>query len=130
MAGEANITEKQFLDFAARIDRRMDKLELTRRKITPLVPVTIPTEGWETDNTYPKYPNCYDITIDGLLETDVVVMESLPESEDAARAASFMGTESYAGKVRLRAKNVPTAAIMAQYRIINTVPYVAQEEGQ
>ena len=129
MGDEQNITMKQFVDFARRVDQRLDKLELNRQRITPLVPITISTEGWGTDETYSKYPNCYDIEIDGVLETDVAVVESLPESEDVVRAANFMQTQTYAGKVRLRAENVPTEAISAQYRIINAVPYGAQEEG-
>ena len=35
----------------------------------------------------------------------------------------FTNTQSYAGKFRLRAASVPTAAISAQYHIINTVKY-------
>ena len=127
MANE-NITLRHLLDLAERADQRLDRLELHRQKITPLVPITIPTDGWGTDETYPKYPNCYDIAIPGLLETDMVIMESLPVSDDVARAANFMQTETCAGKVRLRAENVPAGAISAQYRIINTVPYGTQKE--
>lgn len=130
MSNDQNITMKHLLDLAARADERLDKLELGKQNITPLVPITIPATGWGSDTAYPKYPHCYDIAIDGLLETDVVAVESLPESEDVARAANFMQTQSYAGKVRLRAENVPAGAISAQYRIINTVSYGTQKEGQ
>lgn len=128
MADEQNVTLKQLLDLAARADKRLDDLELGKQNISPLVPITILTTGWETDDTFPKYPKCYDIAIDGLLETDIVAVDTLPGSEEVARAANFMQTQSYAGKVRLRAKNVPTEAIEAQYRIINTAQYAAQEQ--
>lgn len=51
----------------------------------------------------------------------VVHVTPAPESYSVARTAGFITTESMAGKLRLRAKKAPTAAIKAQYRIINTV---------
>lgn len=39
------------------------------------------------------------------------------------RGDSVTDTESMAGKLRLRAASVPTAAIKAQYHITNTVKY-------
>ena len=129
MADDQNITLRQLKEALRLADQRLDALELGRQRITPMVAVTIPATGWENDDAYPKYPHRCDVAISGLLETDIVAMESLPESYDAARAAGFMQTESYAGYVRLRAKHVPTEAILAQYRVIKTAPYAAQEEG-
>ena len=63
--------------------------------------ITIPTTGWARNSTLTSYYYC-DISIAGLRATDIT-------------------TESMAGKLRLRAKKAPTAAIKAQYRIINTV---------
>ena len=126
MADDQNITLGQFKSFMEKADQRLDALELGKRDITALMPITIPTTGWGADSTYPPYSMYYDIAIDGLLDTDIVVVETLPGYEEAAREANFMQTQSYAGKVRLRAEKAPTAAISAQYRIISTVRRTAQ----
>lgn len=124
----ANITLDQFLDFAERVDERLDNLELGKQDIGPAADIVIPTTGWVTDASVPSYPLCYDISIDGLTEKDVVAVDVAPGSRDVARAASFANTQSYAGKVRLRAKSVPTEAITAQYRIIKIASNAAQGE--
>lgn len=73
------------------------------------------------DGLYVPTPEKTDIT--GLLATDIVDVTPQPESHSVARAAGFIPTESMAGKLRLRAASVPTAAIKAQYHITNTVKY-------
>ena len=87
------------------------------------VDFTIPASGWGTDNTVPGYPHYIDINVSGLLASDVVAVNVAPGSALVARAANFTNTQSYAGKFRLRAANVPTAAITAQYHITNTAAY-------
>lgn len=124
MADDGNITLEQLKEFVSRADERLDAIELGKRNITPLVPFTIPTEGWSTDDTYSDFPNCIDISVEGLLATDLVAVDVLPGYERIARTADFMQVESSAGKFRLRAAHIPSAAIQAQYRIISTVVYV------
>lgn len=117
-------------ELAEAVDATVGEIEEVlnaKQDIMPKAPLTIPTTGWSTDSTVPDYPNCYDVVVSGLLDTDVVAVDVAPASEDVARAANFTQTESYAGKFRLRAKNVPTSAITAQYRIINTVEYTGEE---
>ncbi len=91
-----------------------------KQDITAAVSFTIPTTGWARDSTLTSYYYC-DISITGLRTTDIVDVTPAPESYSVARTAGFIPTESMAGKLRLRAKKAPTAAIKAQYRIINTV---------
>lgn len=91
-----------------------------KQNITAAVSFTIPTTGWARDSTLTSYYYC-DISIAGLRTTDIVDVTPAPESYSVARTAGFIPTESMAGKLRLRAKKAPTAAIKAQYRIINTV---------
>ena len=111
------------------IDRDADAVEDIRdalkekQNVNPAVAFTIPTSGWSTDSSVSGYTKCYDVTVAGLLDTDVVAVDVAPASENVARAANFTQTQSYAGKFRLRAEKVPTAAITAQYRVINTVAY-------
>ena len=87
------------------------------------VDFTIPVSGWGTDNTVPTHPNYIDITVPGLLATDIVAVDVAPASASVAETANFASTESYAGRFRLRAENVPTTAITAQYHITNTADY-------
>ena len=87
---------------------------------------TIPASGWGTDSSVPSHPNYIDVTVPGLLATDIVAVDVAPGSTAVARAANFAATESYAGKFRLRAETVPTEAISAQYHITNTVSYVVK----
>lgn len=94
-----------------------------KQDINSKVAFTIPTTGWGTDSSVPQHPKFIDITVSGLLETDIVAVDVAPGSSEIARAANFTNTQSYAGKFRLRAASVPTAAISAQYHIINTVKY-------
>ena len=93
-----------------------------KQDVTAAVSFTIPVDGWGEDDSSPGYFYC-DIPIAGLLATDIVDVTPQPESHSVARAAGFIPTESMAGKLRLRAASVPTAAIKAQYHITNTVKY-------
>ena len=84
-----------------------------KQDINSKVAFTIPTTGWGTDSSVLQHPKFIDI----------VAVDVAPGSSEIARAANFTNTQSYAGKFRLRAASVPTAAISAQYHIINTVKY-------
>ena len=94
-----------------------------KQNINAVVSFTIPKTGWGTDNSVPSYPYYLDVSVTGLLATDIVDVNIAPASALVASAAEFVGTESYAGKFRLRCKNIPTAAISAEYHITNTVSY-------
>src|SRR5699024_10011783 len=99
-----------------------------KQDIMSAVDFVIPTSGWGTDNTMKTYPNYYDVTVTGLLASDVVSVTPAPESEDVAGAAKFCAVESAAGKFRLRCKHIPTAPINAQYHITNTQKYTHEGE--
>ena len=70
------------------------------------VSFSIPVTGWKSDSSVPGYTK-YSVGVD----VD-------PSSSAVARAADFTSTESMAGVLRLRAASVPSAAISAQYHII------------
>lgn len=110
------------------IDEMNDILN-EKQDIMSAVDFVIPTSGWRTDNTVDSYPNYYDVTVDGLLESDIVDVNTLPNSADVAWAAKFCAVESAAGKFRLRCKHIPTAPINAQYHITSTQKYTPQEGG-
>ena len=82
------------------------------------VSFSIPVTGWKTDSNVPGYTKYIDIKVDGLTAADSVGVDVAPSSSAVARAADFTSTESMAGVLRLRAASVPSAAISAQYHII------------
>lgn len=78
---------------------------------------TIPTSGWSTDSTtgYTKY---YDVTVSGVTANDRADVIIAAGSVNAAAACGLCPvSETLAGKVRIRATKVPTAAISAEYWI-------------
>lgn len=113
------------------VDRLLDKItqvasaaadainEVAQAKADKVKPVnlTIPTNGWKSDSTQ-SYPHYLDIAVAELTTDDTVELVIEPESADIALAAGMPCTESRAGVLRLRAKNVPTAAIKACYYIV------------
>lgn len=78
---------------------------------------TIPTSGWSTDSTT-GYTKFYDITVDNVTVNDRAEVIIAPGSVNAAAACGMCPvSETMAGKIRIRATRVPTAAIAAQYWI-------------
>lgn len=65
------------------------------------------------------YPNYIDIPLAGVSSKDAVVIDISPSSAYFAAQAQFTNTESMDGAVRIRAKNVPTAAIKGQWYVIH-----------
>lgn len=77
--------------------------------------VTIPTTGWSSDSTatYPKY---YDIAVTGVETSDRANIDIAAASLSAAVTCGLCPvTETLAGKIRIRAASVPTAALTANY---------------
>ena len=78
---------------------------------------TIPASGWSTDSTT-GYTRYYDIAVPGVTANDRADIIIAPGSVNAAAACGFCPvSETLAGKVRIRASAVPTAAISAEYWI-------------
>ena len=129
---EKNATVSQVLDLAGKTDERLDNLEALTRKegqgVYEPVLFTIPVTGWETDSTVPKFPMCYTITAETVTGKDVVAVDVAPGSTDIARSANFTTTESFDGGFRVRAKKIPKEPIIAQWHIMNTAVYIADEE--
>lgn len=81
--------------------------------------LTIPNTGWVTDSTVTGYTAYVDVTVSGLTASDVVVVMIAANSASVADAACLCGAcESLAGKLRIRAKHTPTAALSAVYYIV------------
>lgn len=126
MADEKNVTLAQLAEFASKADERLDKLELYKENKFSPVSIVIATEGWASEETNEAseeetttpYPVHYDIPVEGVTANDRIDIAIDPASMDAAIACGLCTTnETLAGKVRVWAKSVPTAAIAAQYRL-------------
>ena len=80
--------------------------------------VSVPTSGWKSDSTK-IFPYYYDLAITGILSTDRVDLIVAIASLDTALKCGLCGiTEASAGKVRIRSRTVPTAAISLQYWVM------------
>lgn len=87
-------------------------------KVAPKA-LTIPTEGWSTDTTITGYTRYVDVTVSGLTASYTVCVMIAAKSASTAEAACLCGAcESLAGKLRIRARNVPAAALTATYYIV------------
>ena len=106
----------------------MEEMDAAKADKPQHIDLIIPTTGWQTDNTVPGYTHYLDIPVAGLTANDRAEVDVAPASKAVADAARFTATESLAGVLRLRAANVPTAAITAQYHI--SAGYVAAEETE
>nr|DAH42356.1 MAG TPA: baseplate protein [Caudoviricetes sp.] len=82
-----------------------------------LVSVTIPATGWSQDDNS-AYPNYIDITATGITTSDCIALVIAPDSNAIAKKCYFTSTEALAGKIRIRARNIPTEAIKAFYYVI------------
>ena len=97
------------------LDKSLKEIEDALNDLPQSTPVTIPTTGWDSDSTtgYPKY---YDIAAAGVTAADRADVTIAPGSLGTAYACGLCPTcETFAGKIRLRAANVPSAAIAAEY---------------
>lgn len=79
---------------------------------------TIPITNWKTDNTVPEFSNYVDIACSGMTANDIVNVNVAPISTSVAAKAQFTNTESFDGYLRLRAKNIPSKEITAQWYIV------------
>lgn len=80
------------------------------------VALTIPNTGWVANTG--DYVYKLNITISGVLATDEVNVNILPDDLDVAQAAQLAPyVEEYAGGITLYCKVVPTATMSAKYTI-------------
>lgn len=108
----------------------VDTLLDGKADISEPVELTIPAAGWMTDSAAAGFPMYIDLSVPGLLGTDVVEVNVSPESTAIARAADFTNTESMDGVLRLRAGKVPAAEIKARYRVITAAAQKAAEDQE
>lgn len=76
--------------------------------------ITIPNTGWVANTG--DYVKKLDLAISGVLATDYIMIDILPDYEDIAGVADISKyCLEYAGGITLYAKNVPSASMSAKY---------------
>ena len=113
-------------ELAQTVSNLLEEVDKVKADKPQYIDITIPTTGWKTDNTVPGYTHYLDIPVEDLTADDKVDVRVAPASKAVADAARFTATESLAGVLRLRAANVPSAAITAQYDV--SAAYIAPAE--
>ena len=113
-------------ELAQTVSNLLEEVDKVKADKPEYIDIIIPATGWQTDNTVPGYTHYLDIPVEGLTADDKVDVRVAPASKAVADAARFTTTESLAGVLRLRAANVPSAAITAQYDV--SAAYIAPAE--
>ena len=113
-------------ELAQTVSNLLEEVDKVKADKPEYIDFTIPATDWQTDNTVPGYTHYLDIPVEGLTADDKEDVRVAPASKAVADAARFTTTESLAGVLRLRAANVPSAAITAQYDV--SAAYIAPAE--
>ena len=113
---------------AQTVSNLLEEVDKVKADKPEYIDIIIPATGWQTDSAVTGYTHYLDIPISNLTENDEVAVTVVPASKAVADAARFTATESLAGVLRLRAANVPSAAITAQYHI--SAGYIPAEETE
>lgn len=121
-------TTGHLAELSSTVSELLEEVDAVKADKPQYIDFTIPATGWQTDAAVPGYTHYLDIPVAGLTANDRVEVDVAPASKAVADAARFTATESLAGVLRLRAANVPAAAITAQYHI--SAGYVAAEETE
>lgn len=88
------------------VDQKPDEMKL--------YPITIPIEGWNSDDSV-SCPYYIDLAINGIAESDCIAVTISPDDIDTAKAALFTTTEAKTNVLRLRAKYIPSKELSAFY---------------
>lgn len=94
----------------------IDEVKTAKADKVQGVSISIPTTGWTTSASG-EYTVYRDVTASSMTANDLVILTPAEGSKAAAKKAGI-GCESMTGKLRIRARKTPTAAISATYHII------------
>lgn len=95
----------------------IEELEQAKADKAQSVAITIPATGWASDSGG-DYPHYYDITAEGVTANDRAAITIAPGSLGTAKTCGLCATnETMAGKIRVRAIQVPAEAISAEFWI-------------
>ncbi len=92
----------------------IEELEQAKADKAQSVAITIPATGWASDSGG-DYPHYYDIAAEGVTANDRAAITIAPGSLGTAKTCGLCATnETMAGKIRVRAIQVPAEAISAE----------------
>lgn len=95
----------------------IEELEQAKADKAQSVAITIPATGWASDSGG-GYPHYYDIAAEGVTANDRAAITIAPGSLGTAKTCGLCATnETMAGKIRVRAIQVPAEAISAEFWI-------------
>ena len=95
----------------------IEELERAKADKAQSVAITIPATGWASDSGG-DYPHYYDIAAEGGTANDRAAITIAPGSLGTAKTCGLCATnETMAGKIRVRAIQVPAEAISAEFWI-------------
>lgn len=95
----------------------IEELEQAKADKAQSVAITIPATGWTSDSGG-DYPHYYDIAAEGVTANDRAAITIAPGSLGTAKTCGLCATnETMAGKIRVRAIQVPAEAISAEFWI-------------
>jgi len=116
-AAAKNFAIGKVLEAAESMSSDLEEMETNKADKPTAVSCTIPTAGWEKDETE-GYPQYYDLPVPGVTARDRAEVTLAPSGLDTAAKCGMCQTcETLAGKIRLRAASVPAADIAAEYWI-------------
>ena len=96
----------------------LQTLDAEKLAKTKAVPFSIDPENWELDEKADKYPAFYELVVAGVTAKDRASIALAPSSVAAAVACGMCPTcETIAGKIKIRAAEMPPETIMAEYWI-------------
>ena len=113
-----NFTNGLVAKLAQTVTEAMQEMEAAKADKQASVSLTIPKTGWSDDAASTSYPKYLDITASSITAKDSVNIAISPSSMAVAIACGMCPTsETFSGKIRIRAKRVPAANIQAEYRL-------------
>lgn len=113
-----NFTNGLVANLAQTVTEAMQEMEAAKADKQASVSLTIPKTGWSDDAASTSYPKYLDITASSITAKDSVNIAISPSSMAVAIACGMCPTsETFSGKIRIRAKSVPAANIQAEYRL-------------
>lgn len=107
-----------FVELAQTTAEAIEEQDRVKADKAEKVEIIIPVSGWVSDEGGSDYLEYYDIPAPGVTEKDRAEIVIVPECLDAAKTCGLCPTsQTFAGKIRIRAARVPETAITAEYWI-------------
>ena len=111
-----NFTSGLVGELATTVTEAMNEMNEVKADKPDYAAVTIPTTGWQEDESVAAYPVYSDSVVDGVTANDRATVVIAPGSMAAAIACAMCPScETVVGAIRIRAGSAPSTAISAEY---------------